>query len=434
MTREQMYAVDPAPLTPDNANALAAHRAWQSEVGEPAAINAVGELSGINALLRGASRIGTGMADRRPLQAAAGAGEAALGLMPVAGMTRAGAPVVNALFGTVPRAAASSIALAAPMAVADAQAQTKPPQRGADQVRELQQRLRDAGYYRGPIDGVMGPATADANAAFEAAERARQAQQMEMLRLQTERDRITAQADETARLREEADTAAARKAAADARVREVEENVPTFNWLLRNYGPLAGTVAGTMLGGMLRAKVVSRDNRASRELAEGINALMATPARDPAARAAMVNEVWARGGAREMPFRVSDRSPRGFVPNPTAPPAADLYRPPRLSYAATDVAIPAAGMVEFGIADQLLSERARAELQAAQQALAADPSEANIKRVQTAKDQVAAYEALANIGRSSALGYGAAALKMRRSPAVPDRHLAEQERMRLSRR
>lgn len=52
MTRQQMYAVEPAPLTPEQERAIAAHRAWQETIGEPTARQLVSEATGIPAAVR----------------------------------------------------------------------------------------------------------------------------------------------------------------------------------------------------------------------------------------------------------------------------------------------------------------------------------------------------------------------------------------------
>ncbi len=61
---------------------LAGHEAWQREVGEPGAINAVGELSGINSMGRGATNVGRGLSEGDWKKALAGVGEFGIGALP----------------------------------------------------------------------------------------------------------------------------------------------------------------------------------------------------------------------------------------------------------------------------------------------------------------------------------------------------------------
>src|SRR5262245_22667512 len=64
----------------------------------------------------------------------------------------------QAAFGlgrAAPRLTAGAIGMLAPSATGNAEAQQGG---GSPEVQQLQTRLRDAGFYRGPIDGRMGPA------------------------------------------------------------------------------------------------------------------------------------------------------------------------------------------------------------------------------------------------------------------------------------
>ena len=72
------------PRLEENSNALASTAA---------------EFTGLPAVMRGGQRVAEGISAGRPLQAAAGVGEAALGMMPYGGAIRAAAPVMNALAG-----------------------------------------------------------------------------------------------------------------------------------------------------------------------------------------------------------------------------------------------------------------------------------------------------------------------------------------------
>lgn len=109
---------------------LAAHEAWQRDIGEPAALNALGELSGLNAVGRGAENVAKGAAEGDWRRGLGGAGELALGLLPAATALRPASAGLRAaldpLMASPVRSAATVTGLGGtmlPMQVADAQAQ-----------------------------------------------------------------------------------------------------------------------------------------------------------------------------------------------------------------------------------------------------------------------------------------------------------------------
>lgn len=305
-------------------------------------------------------------------------------------------------------------------------------------VVQLQKTLQAAGLYNGPIDGVMGEATKAAAAQYQKAEAAKQAQGLELTRAQGEMEKAKAAAAETERLRMTAEQEAARKQQGDARMQDVQKNVPLLSQVLRDWSGPAGLAVGGLAGLLGRGKVVGASNRASADAATRADGIMTAPARDIPDRVGRVNQFWGEGqprpmmgGAPQAPFVAAPGNSPPFAANPAAPPATALYQPNRLRNAATDVAIPAAGMGEAVISDQVLGSRARDELKAAQEALSADPSEANIQRQQKAQDAVAAATGISNLGRGMAGGYVAGMPKMQRSPSRPDVAGAEAERIRL---
>ena len=84
------------------------------------------EFTGVPAMVRGADNVAQGVDQGDGLRALAGVGEMGLGALPGASVVRAAAPVMRAVSGTVPRAIATTAALAAPGAMLgarDAQAQ-----------------------------------------------------------------------------------------------------------------------------------------------------------------------------------------------------------------------------------------------------------------------------------------------------------------------
>ena len=243
----------------------------------------------------------------------------------------------------------------------------------ANPVVQLQQQLQASGDYKGSLDGVMGPETQAAVESFRAKQQAQQAQATEGTKAQAELERARAATAETARLAAAAEQEAARKSQGDQRVKDAEGNVSGVSRFLRDYGGPMGWAAGGLAGLLARRGVVGSSNATSAETANRANAVITPRGTDVPARVGQVNQFWSEGqprgimgGAPEAPFNVAPRVARGFAPNPDAPPASALYQPDRMKNLATDAAVPAAGMAEWGVADKVMGGRARDELKTAQ--------------------------------------------------------------------
>lgn len=418
------------PLTPEEEQAAAAGDAYKAQIGEPGAreaASAVGQMAlplKVQALqLLAPTPAGEGSFGRaepgtnEEMTADAAAGDAARAANPSLGaMLRQG-------FGSL---------------IGSAQAQTRPATGGveADAVRALQQSLKASGHYTGPIDGVMGPGTHQAQQAKTAAEQASQGQSVQLAQAQAEAEKAKAAAAETERQRLAAEMDAQRKQQGDARMKEIDAGTSNMSKMLREYGPAAAAVGGAGLGMFLRGKVVGASNRASADTAKRGDDLMAGASTGPTSeRVGKVNQFWAEGqagsrGAPVEPFAIN-QSRAGFAANADVPAAGALYRPNRMNNAATDAAVPAAGMAESVIVDQTLGERARTSLAAAQEAVATDPSEANIQRLQDARNKVAVADSVSMAGRGVAMGYIGDMPIQRRAHARPQTAIADSERMSL---
>lgn len=349
----------------------------------------------------------------------------AYGALPVAGNA------LGRLMQVAPRAA-TGLAAATGTILAPSQAGTQEN----PAVRDLQIRLRDAGHYRGPIDGRMGSETQRANQTFQEAQQAQERQRIERTRVEADRDAAGAAKAETERLRLEGERLAQRRTEGDERLRDIESNVPWYSRALRDYGPNLGMAAGLGAGMMLRGGVVRASNARSAASAERANRLAGPPESgeaDLASRVARVNQFWGegqRGASPAGPFVSAPGTSRGFRANPDAPPSTSLYQPNPTPGRLTD-----AGMVGFleteGALSGYFANQQRGEVTAAQEAVNADPSEVNIQRLQSALNRAAAFDTAANVGRVGGLSYAGSGLKFQRNPTRPDVAAAEAERLRI---
>jgi hypothetical protein len=308
---------------------------------------------------------------------------------------------------------------------------------GAEEVKKLQAKLRDAGYYTGPIDGLMKGKTQEAKKAFEADEMQRLKQETERQAAQAASNKAEADRAETLRKAQEAIAKADARKAGDARLKQAEEDVPLWRRGLRDYGGIAALLSGIVLGGATKKGVNKLSDKFSEKAASRANDIINAPARDTAGKVAKVNQFWAQGqkgafsGKPEAPFVASPRSKTKFKANPDAPEASSLYQPSKLRDMGTDAGVAATFGVESGIGQFVVEPEAREELRHAEEAVNQDPSEVNIERLQTAKDRVAMAESLKNLGRGAAGGYLAGGIKYRRQHARPDVAKAEGEKIRL---
>lgn len=321
----------------------------------------------------------------------------------------------------------------APVAATTAAATEVGSQGASEEVKKLQVKLRDAGYYKGRIDGQMGEETNRANEAFQANQRASERQRLESDRVQTQRTEAEARAAETRRLTEEAQIRDRQRTEGDERLRTMENDVSPWSRALRDYGPPIGYGAGIGLGLMLRRGIAGAGNRRLAGETASTNERMAAPAADLPERVGRVNRFWDEGGAAQMPFTPAPGKRHAIASNPDAPSAATLYQPPEgmSRYMRTPDVIAAGGLsAESGIA-QYMGSGAREEVARAREAAKNDPSEINIRSLQAAIDRSAIYDTATNLGRGGLATYLLAAGKGPYKYARPNVDVAEAERMRI---
>lgn len=299
-------------------------------------------------------------------------------------------------------------------------------------IKKLQTQLRDAGFYSGPIDGVMGRGTQRAKEAFDKAEAERVARDAQAVRDRTASMEAEARAAEIRERRESREALQKQQSAGQKRFAEMESDVPWYRRAVRDYGSAAGYLVGGILGAGVRHGVVKASDILSGRRIGRAESMMAQDMTDVPGRVARVNEFWRQGGANAaVPFISRPKSETGFAINPEASPIDRLYRPNWKARAAVDAGVPAVGVGETLAAEHFLAGPAREELRAANEAAAKDPSEINLRRLQTAKDNVAIGEASVAMGRGTAIGYPAMAMHSRRASALPNMQPAEAERLRL---
>lgn len=304
----------------------------------------------------------------------------------------------------------------------------------ADPVKQLQTGLRDAGYYSGPIDGKMGPATSRAQQAKQQADQlAVQQQGAEAARAtaDAQRQAAAAQLAETQRQSEAAAAEQQKQAAGQERYQQAEGNVGPVSSALRSYGSPIGTTLGILGGPMARWGVTKASNALSRGAASEAEALMQTVPKGTPQRVANVNEFYRRGGAgAEVPFLNAPGQAPGFAANPSAAGMDKLFQPNAMKNHLTDAGVIGGFGAEAG-SMKYMSGIASEDLQRAQESAQKDPSQMNIDRLQQAKDKVAFYDAMMNVGRAGAISYPVSMLKMQRSSSVPNMAGAEAERLKL---
>jgi len=293
-----------------------------------------------------------------------------------------------------------------------------------DGVKQLQQQLKDAGYYQGPIDGKMGPMTQAAQQRFEQDRMRREQAEAERMRAQAEAERVRFE-------REQAEREAAQRAAGEKRMREMEENVSPVSRAIRDYGPAVGFGLGVLTGGLTRGKMARTYSRASEEAAQRSNRLISGEG-DLPSRIGGVNQFWQEGGAAAVPFSPAPAARAGVRPNPDAPSATKLYQTPRISeFARVRDVVPVGGFLGEAAVSSHFGEQARRELREAYEAAERDPSEANINRLQAAMDRAAIFDTMGRFGLGAAFGFGAGAAKARYRTTRPDVGAAEAERIRI---
>ena len=118
ITRKRQAGV---PLSPQEEAMVASGEQYKAQVGEPGAINAVGEITGVNGVRRGGENIAAGYEAGSPLQMMAGAGEAAMSALPASAMFKATAPIARSIFSSAPRAMGFGAATTLPGAALESQ-------------------------------------------------------------------------------------------------------------------------------------------------------------------------------------------------------------------------------------------------------------------------------------------------------------------------
>lgn len=309
----------------------------------------------------------------------------------------------------------------------------------SEETMALQRKLKDAGYYTGPIDGTTGGLTQAAREKYEADQAAKAAQALERLKVESEAAKSAAEKQKAdAAIAEAQQRQAAlqeetrRRTEGEERLRKMEEDVPFVQRALRDYGPSVGYGVGAGAGLLGKFLINKGFNARSAAQAARANDLMSQEGGDIASRVGRVNQFWGEGqkGAAEVPFLASPGAKPPIRSNPNAPSSSELYQTGRLADPVTDATMAGAFAVESGLSYKALSD-ARAEEDAARKAASADPSEINLRRLQSALDNKAIFETLFNAGRVGGATYVGAGGKMQRQPTRPDVNVAEAERLRI---
>lgn len=314
-------------------------------------------------------------------------------------------------------------------------------------VSQLQATLQKEGHYNGPVDGRLGPETKRAIEAKRQADQIRM--QQEQLRVQSEGNTATLETaranQKTAEAKIEADRLKAekdaadleRRQAADERLKQIDKNRSLASVIMQDYAGPAGYGLGAVAGVGGRLIASAANNAMSRGRAIAGDAIMAAPITGKGANAAMervarANQFWRAGGAKEVPFTQTPAKAPGFEVNPKSSSLNDIYSPN--IHPAVEAGVTAIPVVESGAATYLKGG-ADDELASAYKAYTIEPSEANIQRIQTAKDNVGLYTGAENLGRvwAGSQLVGAAASRFGKTPTNmrPNMAPAEQEQLAL---
>ena len=209
---------------------------------------------------------------------------------------------------------------------------------------------------------------------------------------------------------------------------------------LRELGPLAAMAGGAYLGHRFRVGAVRKANARLEELNRDANALLtpgpvmrgrsAAAQAEPARRAAYINDFWRLGGAGErVPFAAT-KTPRGFRRRGGAADPATLYPQESSRFRGTDIGMIGAGLGEAGVSGGALY-LAQQELAEAQAAANQSPSEANLTRLERARDAVAVLQSTMRAGIGVAMGRAGGAVIHPYARGRPNIAEAERERLLL---
>ncbi len=209
--------------------------------------------------------------------------------------------------------------------------------------------------------------------------------------------------------------------------------------ILREAAPYLGAAAGIFFGGRSRMGAVKKAAvGAQADIARANSLLTPGPintSRNALARAAVkgqpanINEFWRMGGAGEnVPFDVNTKGDWRSRPKATPPSKLFPEKTPRLR--AGDYAVIASALGEAGISTVGI-EMVQKELEAAQAEAAKNPTEANLQRVEQARDMLGVLTAAQRLGLFFAGGRALSAWKKPYQSARPNIAEAEAERARL---
>ena len=386
----------------------------------------IATLLGITNAHRGSQNLRAALDEGSPTRAAASVGQVAMSAIPFSGLART-------LTSSVPRMLGTGAGMGLTAATADGMVipSAAAAEPGSDAVRKLQLELRDSGDYTGPIDGIMKGQTEKAVAKRDARERAkndakaaadRSAAELATSRANAEAARAQAELakGQKAKTDLEAEQEKARQLEREAgsrRLREGNEGIGAgIVRALQNYGPYAGYLLGGLSGLKGTNKLYQRGADRAQVAATRADDMMAAPiaGRGQAGvteRVGRVNQFWdegQRGGRPVAPFTMTTPATRGAQPgyraNPEAPPAGRLYQPTPGDRLAAPATVGAAGLVEAGLTEGMFAGPYRRELKEAQAAVEKDPSEANIQRLESARNKLALAELAARIGLGTAGG------------------------------
>lgn len=379
----------------------------------PGAVNALLEVSGIAPVFRAGQHLAAAGAAGDPIRGGASIGEGIVMALP---FTRAG----RAAFATLPRAMGTGLGAGVvvetaagrgPLAIGGAEAQPKGGREApSEAVMALQRQLQEAGYYSGPIDGLMGKGTRDAKAAFDAAQSRADSTAIDRLKAQADADRAAAGKKTADTAAAETARKAAERAAGEQRLRDLDSS-----WLSQglnaamSLGPWLGFGIGGYLGHRLQNALTQRAAGAATTRAAAADAVMAqpVPANDVPGRIGRVNRFWSEGNPAGIePFRSAPRAAgqHPYTVNTDVPTAAQLYRTPTMNRLLEGVPVPVVGGLEHISAEYGMARPAREALAAAQAAVQADPSEANIQSLQLARARMAVSDLTSRIGWGMGVG------------------------------
>lgn len=182
---------------------------------------------------------------------------------------------------------------------------------------------------------------------------------------------------------------------------------------VRQYAPAAGFLAGALGGKGLRSLAVRNAAKKAAVLADEANALL-TPGKvtDSArgdkglnVRAGKINDFWRMGGAGDnVPFIEKATGAGEWKRRPKPAEPSSLFPPGPSRWRSGDTAVTGLGLGEGAAAHFVGLPIAEAELEEAQIAVDNDPSEANLARLQSAKDKVAFINWMSLLGPGVAAG------------------------------